>query len=244
MIEIPLDNFCRAHVTPRAALEIFLGRFSYRPLSGSQEGKKKEIFPTTAKMSNDKIQTAQEQAKKRKRKHKSTTQDVKRAAESQNVEAEEQPEQAEEKTSKKQKIDRASPSDDEEANSEKPQETGSEQEQEDNGEIEGKEMAALPSANGVSLPTEDSVPQNFSDLQLSEPTMKAIEDMGFTKMTEIQQRAIPPSLAGRDILGAAKTGSGKTLAFLIPAVELLRALKFKPRNGMLCFVQNLLGYEF
>ncbi|KAJ9389624.1 hypothetical protein DTO063F5_2117 [Paecilomyces variotii] len=182
-------------------------------------------------MSNDKIQTAQEQAKKRKRKHKSTTQDVKRAAESQNVEAEEQTEQAEEKTSKKQKIDRASPSDDEEVNAEKPQETGSEQEQEDNGKTEGKEMAALPSANGVSLPTEDSVPQNFSDLQLSEPTMKAIEDMGFTKMTEIQQRAIPPSLAGRDILGAAKTGSGKTLAFLIPAVELLRALKFKPRNG-------------
>ena len=35
----------------------------------------------------------------------------------------------------------------------------------------------------------------------------------------------------RDLLGAARTGSGKTLAFLIPAVELLYKLSFKPRNG-------------
>jgi len=51
------------------------------------------------------------------------------------------------------------------------------------------------------------------------------------QMTEIQRRGIPPILAGRDLLGAAKTGSGKTLAFLIPAVEMLSALRFKPRNG-------------
>ena len=57
--------------------------------------------------------------------------------------------------------------------------------------------------------------------------------MGFTKMTEIQSRCIPPALTGRDILGAAKTGSGKTLAFLLPAVEFLCRLKFKPRNGIL-----------
>ncbi|ORX68235.1 ATP-dependent rna helicase [Linderina pennispora] len=55
--------------------------------------------------------------------------------------------------------------------------------------------------------------------------------MGFTNMTEVQARTIPPLLAGRDVLGAAKTGSGKTLSFLIPAVELLLKLKFKPRNG-------------
>lgn len=38
-------------------------------------------------------------------------------------------------------------------------------------------------------------------------------------------------LAGKDVLGAAKTGSGKTLAFLIPAIEILYSLRFKPRNG-------------
>ena len=56
--------------------------------------------------------------------------------------------------------------------------------------------------------------------------------MGFTHMTEIQAKSIPPLLEGRDLVGAAKTGSGKTLAFLIPAVELIYKLKFMPRNGM------------
>lgn len=71
----------------------------------------------------------------------------------------------------------------------------------------------------------------FEDLELSGPTMQAIKEMGFEKMTKVQEKTIPPLLAGRDVLGAAKTGSGKTLAFLIPAIEMLYSLKFKPRNG-------------
>ena len=74
----------------------------------------------------------------------------------------------------------------------------------------------VPSASTLSLPSTGSDPQNFRDLNLSSKTMQAISDMKFEKMTEIQQRGIPPLLAGRDVLGAAKTGSGKTLAFLIP----------------------------
>lgn len=74
-------------------------------------------------------------------------------------------------------------------------------------------------------------PTEFSSLDLSAGTRRAIDDMGFTHMTEVQARTIPPLLAGRDVLGAARTGSGKTLAFLIPAVEMLNKLKFKPRNG-------------
>lgn len=85
---------------------------------------------------------------------------------------------------------------------------------------------------GLSLPVTGSEPQKFSDINLSEKTMKAIADMKFENMTEIQRRGIPPLLAGRDVLGAAKTGSGKTLSFLIPAVEMLSSLRFKPRNGM------------
>ncbi|KAK8149574.1 ATP-dependent RNA helicase [Beauveria asiatica] len=93
-------------------------------------------------------------------------------------------------------------------------------------------------ANGTDLPT-DTAPilpmaadaQSFDELKLSEKTMKAIKEMGFTKMTSIQKSAIPPLMAGKDVLGAAKTGSGKTLAFLIPAIEILSSLRFKPRNG-------------
>ena len=89
----------------------------------------------------------------------------------------------------------------------------------------------LPTDALPSLPGTDSRPQKFTELNLSERTMKAITEMPFDTMTEIQQRGIPPLLAGRDVLGAAKTGSGKTLAFLIPAVEMLHSLRFKPRNG-------------
>ncbi|KAI1741158.1 P-loop containing nucleoside triphosphate hydrolase protein [Xylaria scruposa] len=74
--------------------------------------------------------------------------------------------------------------------------------------------------------------EKFAELNLSEKTLQAIkEEMNFETMTPIQRRAIPPLLAGRDVLGAAKTGSGKTLSFLIPAIEMLHSLRFKPRNG-------------
>ncbi|KAF6763747.1 DEAD-domain-containing protein [Ephemerocybe angulata] len=71
----------------------------------------------------------------------------------------------------------------------------------------------------------------FSKLDLSAPTVRALEEMGFSTMTQIQEKSIPVLLAGKDVLGAARTGSGKTLAFLIPAIELLHRLKFKPMNG-------------
>ena len=77
--------------------------------------------------------------------------------------------------------------------------------------------------------------QPFSTLELSEPTLKGLEEMGFKTMTPVQEKSIPPLLAGKDVLGAARTGSGKTLAFLIPAIELLHRMKFKPRNGKSLF---------
>jgi ATP-dependent RNA helicase DDX18/HAS1 len=100
-----------------------------------------------------------------------------------------------------------------------------------NGSSTPQTATDLPTDAVPSLPQVEAGPQSFSELNLSEKTMKAIDDMKFSTMTEIQQRGIPPLLAGRDVLGAAKTGSGKTLAFLIPAVEMLSALRFKPRNG-------------
>lgn len=94
------------------------------------------------------------------------------------------------------------------------------------------ELEDIPQTDGSLLPPALTTnAQSFSELNLSENTMQSIAEMGFTKMTEIQRRGIPPLLAGKDVLGAAKTGSGKTLAFLIPAVEMLRSLRFKPRNG-------------
>lgn len=89
----------------------------------------------------------------------------------------------------------------------------------------------LPVGSNLHLPATGEVPKLFTELNLNPNTLKAIEKMGYKTMTEVQARTIPPCMAGRDVLGAAKTGSGKTLAFLIPAVEMLSSLRFKPRNG-------------
>ena len=71
----------------------------------------------------------------------------------------------------------------------------------------------------------------FSELSLSKETLSALDDNNFITCTEIQEKTIPICLTGADIMGAAKTGSGKSLSFLIPAVELLAAAKFKQVNG-------------
>ncbi|XP_040330816.1 ATP-dependent RNA helicase DDX18 [Herpailurus yagouaroundi] len=93
---------------------------------------------------------------------------------------------------------------------------------------EDAEVPSLPL--GLTGAFEDTSFASLTDL-VSENTLRAIKEMGFTNMTEIQHKSIRPLLEGRDLLAAAKTGSGKTLAFLIPAVELIVKLKFMPRNG-------------
>ena len=71
----------------------------------------------------------------------------------------------------------------------------------------------------------------FASFPLHEKTQEGVAGLGFKFCTHVQAKCIPPLLAGRDVLGAAKTGSGKTLAFMVPAVDLLAKVKFQPRNG-------------
>lgn len=61
----------------------------------------------------------------------------------------------------------------------------------------------------------------FSELSLSSALQKKLAAAQFINLTPIQQRAIPPALEGRDVIGTAETGTGKTLAFLIPVIETL-----------------------
>ena len=61
----------------------------------------------------------------------------------------------------------------------------------------------------------------FFELGLSEPLQRAVSAQGYEETTPIQTQAIPPALAGRDIVGCAQTGTGKTLAFVLPALEYL-----------------------
>ncbi|MBO5162919.1 MAG: DEAD/DEAH box helicase [Ruminococcus sp.] len=59
----------------------------------------------------------------------------------------------------------------------------------------------------------------FNELNLSQDILRAVEELGFSEMTEIQQESIPLLLQGRDVVGRSNTGTGKTAAFGIPAVE-------------------------
>ncbi|MGK6351822.1 DEAD/DEAH box helicase [Parapedobacter sp. DT-150] len=56
----------------------------------------------------------------------------------------------------------------------------------------------------------------FADFKFNKQILNAIEEAGYTTPTPIQQKAVPPILAGQDVMGIAQTGTGKTAAFVLP----------------------------
>lgn len=89
----------------------------------------------------------------------------------------------------------------------------------------------------------------FSTLGLSDPLLQAVEELGYTKPTAIQEQAIPTILAGRDLLAASQTGTGKTASFVLPILQKLtgerkrrakrlRALVLVPTRELAIQVEN------
>ena len=76
------------------------------------------------------------------------------------------------------------------------------------------------------IPKENFLP--FSTFDLHPTLLRGVRDLGFVRPTPIQADAIPPGLAGRDLLACAVTGSGKTAAFLLP---ILHQLMDRPRGS-------------
>jgi ATP-dependent RNA helicase RhlE len=70
----------------------------------------------------------------------------------------------------------------------------------------------------------------FHELELIEPLQRALSEKGYVEPTPIQSQAIPPLLAGRDVLGCAQTGTGKTAAFTLPVLQHL-ATRPPPASG-------------
>lgn len=70
-------------------------------------------------------------------------------------------------------------------------------------------------------------PASFASLGLHADLLRGVKELGFLRPTPIQADAIPPALAGRDVLACAQTGSGKTAAFLLP---ILNRLVDRPRG--------------
>lgn len=62
---------------------------------------------------------------------------------------------------------------------------------------------------------------SFDHLGLEPGLLEAVQTLGYSKPTPIQEQAIPLALTGRDIMGCAQTGTGKTAAFVLPALQLM-----------------------
>lgn len=78
---------------------------------------------------------------------------------------------------------------------------------------------------------------DFYDLDLSDNTLDALDDMNFTTCTPIQEKCIPPILEGHDLLGVAQTGTGKTAAYLLPILSLLDDGGF-PKDAINCVIMS------
>ncbi|MBL4844082.1 MAG: DEAD/DEAH box helicase, partial [Planctomycetes bacterium] len=83
------------------------------------------------------------------------------------------------------------------------------------GEAKSGDAPAKSEAKSGDAPTEIK----FSDLGLHPDLERAVAELGYETPTPIQARAIPPLLAGRDLLGQAQTGTGKTAAFALPLLQ-------------------------
>ena len=69
---------------------------------------------------------------------------------------------------------------------------------------------------------------SFENLNLHESLLKAVRDAGYAEATEVQQRAIPPAMEGRDLMVSSSTGSGKTASFVLPALTRVLAARQDP----------------
>ncbi len=80
----------------------------------------------------------------------------------------------------------------------------------------------------------------FADLGLNEKLVKAVEDLGYTEPTTIQEKAIPVLVSGtKDLIGLAQTGTGKTAAFGLPMLHLIDAAKKFPQALIVCPTREL-----
>jgi superfamily II DNA/RNA helicase len=81
---------------------------------------------------------------------------------------------------------------------------------------DGEDTGAVAAVEAIAVPTSGPT---FADLGLSPEIVTALTATGYTAPTNVQARAIPAALAGRDLLVSSPTGSGKTAAFMLPAIE-------------------------
>ena len=80
---------------------------------------------------------------------------------------------------------------------------------------------------------------SFNQLGLSQAMVSNLAQLGFKQATPVQAQALPPALAGKDIIAMAQTGSGKTAAFGIGLIEKLKPRHFAVQGLVLCPTREL-----
>ncbi len=115
----------------------------------------------------------------------------------------------------------------------------------------------MPTPTPAGEPAPDVPALRFQDLGLSAPLLKAVDEVGYEAPSSIQAAAIPPLLAGRDLLGQAQTGTGKTAAFALPLLSKLdldphlqvlvltptRELALQVAEAMQTYARHLKGFH-
>ena len=78
---------------------------------------------------------------------------------------------------------------------------------------------------------------NFSELNLEESVLDALDAMNFKECTPVQEKAIPEIMNGRDFIGVAQTGTGKTAAYLLPIINQLSKGGY-PSDSINCIIMS------
>src|SRR5215208_3494448 len=76
----------------------------------------------------------------------------------------------------------------------------------------------------------DTTSDDFTALGISPEIARTLASLGYEEPTPIQKQAIPPLLAGKDVVGQAATGTGKTAAFALPLIERIASDKDRGRG--------------
>ncbi len=81
--------------------------------------------------------------------------------------------------------------------------------------------------------------ENFQQIGLSEPLLRALSDVGYETPSPIQAACIPPLMQGHDLLGEAQTGTGKTAAFALPMLHRIDVSRHNPQVLVLAPTREL-----
>ncbi|MFR6495967.1 MAG: DEAD/DEAH box helicase [Ruminococcus sp.] len=108
----------------------------------------------------------------------------------------------------------------------------------------GEKTAIVRSQRGLGIPcptvlagtAQKGKRMRFEELNLSAPLLEAIAQLDFTEMTEIQEKAIPLLLEGKDVIGKSNTGTGKTAAFSIPILEQMGQMPQEERRNVCALI--------